>query len=51
MLNRPKPLVYVCDDALLLDGGSLSGLAPAMLAILGTEQPVEVTGKSLIKTA
>ena len=45
------PLVYVCGDAPLVPGGSLSDLAPTMLAILGIEQPVEMTGKSLIKAA
>ncbi|MGZ8190325.1 MAG: 2,3-bisphosphoglycerate-independent phosphoglycerate mutase [Methylococcaceae bacterium] len=49
--TNPVPLVYVCGDAPLLDGGSLSDLAPTMLAILGIEKPVEMTGKSLIKTA
>jgi 2,3-bisphosphoglycerate-independent phosphoglycerate mutase len=45
------PLVYVGGDAPLIEGGSLSDLAPTMLAILGIEKPVEMTGKSLIKTA
>jgi len=45
------PLVYVCGDAPLMPGGSLSDLAPTMLAILGIEQPIEMTGKSLIKAA
>jgi len=45
------PLVYVCGDAPLMSGGSLSDLAPTMLAILGIEQPIEMTGKSLIKAA
>lgn len=48
MLNRPKPLVYACSDAPLLDGDSLSDLAST---ILGIEQSVEMTGKSLIKAA
>ena len=33
----------------LIDGGCLSDLAPTMLAILGVDQPVEMTGKSLVK--
>jgi 2,3-bisphosphoglycerate-independent phosphoglycerate mutase len=45
------PLVYVGGDKPLMAGGSLSDLAPTMLAILGIEQPIEMTGKSLIKSA
>ena len=45
------PLVYVCGDKPLIDGGGLSDLAPTMLAILGVEQPAEMTGKSLINAA
>jgi 2,3-bisphosphoglycerate-independent phosphoglycerate mutase len=49
--TNPVPLVYVCGDKPLIDGGNLSDLAPTMLAILGIEKPVEMTGKSLIKNA
>jgi 2,3-bisphosphoglycerate-independent phosphoglycerate mutase len=42
------PLVYVCGDKPLAPGGGLSDLAPTMLAILGVEQPAEMTGRSLI---
>lgn len=45
------PLVYVCGDKPLAAGGGLSDLAPTMLAILGVEQPVEMTGRSLINAA
>ena len=45
------PLVYVCGDKPLVSGGGLSDLAPTMLAILGVEQPVEMTGRSLINAA
>ena len=44
------PLVYVCGDKPLADGGGLSDLAPTMLAILGVPQPEEMTGRSLIIT-
>ena len=44
------PLVYVCGDKPLASGGSLSDIAPTMLDILGVAQPVEMTGKSLLKT-
>ncbi|MDO9105325.1 MAG: 2,3-bisphosphoglycerate-independent phosphoglycerate mutase [Methylovulum sp.] len=49
--TNPVPLVYVCGDAPLTSGGSLSDLAPTMLDILGIEKPIEMTGKSLIKAA
>lgn len=45
------PLVYVCGDRPLASGGSLSDLAPTMLAILGVNQPTEMTGKSLLLAA
>jgi 2,3-bisphosphoglycerate-independent phosphoglycerate mutase len=43
------PLVHVGGTQPLFDGGSLSDLAPTMLDILGLKQPVEMTGRSLIK--
>ncbi|OAI10665.1 2,3-bisphosphoglycerate-independent phosphoglycerate mutase [Methylomonas lenta] len=42
------PLVHVGGSKPLLEGGSLADLAPTMLAILGVQQPVEMTGRSLI---
>ncbi|MDD5410143.1 MAG: 2,3-bisphosphoglycerate-independent phosphoglycerate mutase [Methylobacter sp.] len=47
--TNPVPLVYVGGDRPLASDGSLSDLAPTMLAILGVKQPVEMTGRSLIK--
>lgn len=44
------PLVYVGGDKPLASGGSLSDLAPTMLAILGVEQPIEMTGRSLVSS-
>jgi 2,3-bisphosphoglycerate-independent phosphoglycerate mutase len=49
--TNPVPLVYVGGDKPLDEGGSLSDLAPTVLAMLGVEQPVEMTGRSLIKLA
>ncbi len=49
--TNPVPLVYVCGDRPLASGGSLSDLAPTMLAILGVDQPIEMTGKSLVSAA
>jgi 2,3-bisphosphoglycerate-independent phosphoglycerate mutase len=48
--TNPVPLVYVGGDRPLASGGSLSDLAPTMLAILGIEQPIEMTGRSLLKS-
>jgi len=47
--TNPVPLVYVGGDKSLDEGGSLSDLAPTVLAMLGVPQPVEMTGRSLIK--
>lgn len=46
--TNPVPLVYVCGERPLAEGGSLADLAPTMLAILGVDKPIEMTGKSLI---
>ena len=45
------PLVYVCGDKPLRDGGGLADLAPTLLDILGVEQPAEMTGHSLLRAA
>jgi 2,3-bisphosphoglycerate-independent phosphoglycerate mutase len=42
------PFIYIGDKQLALqDGGKLADVAPTMLALMGLEQPVEMTGKSL----
>ena len=47
--TNPVPLVYVGRKGTRLsEGGKLSDLAPTMLAILGIEKPLEMTGKSLL---
>jgi len=48
---KPGAFVYVCGDKPLASGGGLSDLAPTMLAILGVDQPAEMTGRSLINAA
>ncbi|MCK4493873.1 MAG: alkaline phosphatase family protein, partial [Methylococcales bacterium] len=42
------PLVYVGGKQGLENGGGLSDLAPTLLAILGVQQPDEMTGHSLL---
>jgi 2,3-bisphosphoglycerate-independent phosphoglycerate mutase len=42
------PLVYIGGNKPLADGGNLADIAPTLLAILGIEQPLEMTGRSLI---
>lgn len=46
----PVPLIYVGTrhDARLRDGGALRDVAPTMLALLGIDQPAEMSGKSLL---
>lgn len=46
----PVPFVYVGERQLDLDNdGSLADVAPTMLALMGVEQPVEMTGRNLAK--
>jgi 2,3-bisphosphoglycerate-independent phosphoglycerate mutase len=45
------PLVYVGRPATLVEGGSLSDLAPTLLALMGLPQPAEMTGKALVRLA
>ena len=46
----PVPLIYVGNrsDARLRDGGALRDVAPTMLALLGIDQPAEMSGTSLL---
>jgi 2,3-bisphosphoglycerate-independent phosphoglycerate mutase len=45
----PVPLIYVGPRQLRLDpaGGTLADIAPTLLALLGLEQPEEMSGRSL----
>ena len=43
------PLIITKKDIEIREGGILADIAPTMLEFLGVEQPVEMTGKSLIK--
>ena len=44
----PVPLVMVGDNRQLDKGGALCDLAPTVLALMGIDQPKEMTGKSLL---
>lgn len=43
------PLVYLGREASLASGGSLSDIAPTLLAMMGVPQPAEMTGQSLLQ--
>ncbi len=47
--TNPVPLVVTTHAAGLRDGGILADVAPTVLALLGIEQPAEMTGKSLLE--
>lgn len=42
------PLIYVGERGKIEPGGCLSDIAPSLLAMMGLEKPVEMTGKSLV---
>ncbi len=49
--SNPVALIYVGERELSLEsGGSLADITPTMLDLMGLEQPVEMTGRSLITT-
>ena len=45
---NPVPLVVTADTGPLRDGGVLADVTPTVLALLGQEQPEEMTGTSLL---
>lgn len=45
---NPVPLIVTDESVTLRDGGVLADVAPTVLALLGLEQPAEMTGRSLI---
>lgn len=47
--TNPVPVIVTKAGASVRDGGRLADLAPTMLDLLGIEQPVEMTGQTLIK--
>lgn len=47
--TNPVPLIITKPGIKLREGGILADLAPTMLALLGVQQPSEMTGRSLIE--
>jgi 2,3-bisphosphoglycerate-independent phosphoglycerate mutase len=45
---NPVPVIVTVGGLSLRDGGALADVAPTVLALLGMEQPAEMTGRSLI---
>jgi len=45
---NPVPFVVVDNDIKKVRSGILADVAPTVLSILGVDQPVEMTGESLI---
>lgn len=43
------PFIVVGQECQLREGGKLCDIAPTMLKLLGLEQPIEMTGESIIK--
>jgi len=44
---NPVPLIVTADVGELREGGTLSDVAPTILALLGEEQPTDMTGRGL----
>ena len=47
--TNPVPFILCKEGVELKDGGNLGDITPTMLQLLGIAQPVEMTGKSMIK--
>jgi 2,3-bisphosphoglycerate-independent phosphoglycerate mutase len=45
---NPVPVIVTAAVRELRDGGILADVAPTMLALLGQEQPPEMTGRPLL---
>ena len=45
---NPVPVIVTVPGLALRDGGVLADVAPTILALLGIDQPAEMTGRSLI---
>ena len=47
--TNPVPFIVTAGGVELSDGGILADVAPTALALLGLDQPAEMTGNSLIR--
>lgn len=47
--TNPVPLIYIGREADMVNNGTLSDISPTLLAMMGVEQPIEMTGRSLIE--
>ncbi len=47
--SEPVPFIYFGRAATARSGGTLSDVAPTMLHLMGMEQPLEMTGKSIVQ--
>ena len=47
--TNPVPLVYIGRDAEMLPNGALSDISPTLLMMMGLAQPIEMTGRSLVR--
>ncbi|MBN3860512.1 2,3-bisphosphoglycerate-independent phosphoglycerate mutase [Neisseriaceae bacterium PsAf] len=47
--TNPVPFLYIGEKATIKSGGALKDIAPTLLAMLGLEKPVEMTGENLIE--
>jgi len=45
---NPVPVVLVTEDKVTLKNGILADVAPTILSRLGVEQPIEMTGATLV---
>ena len=48
-LPLPVPVIVTVPDLVLRSGGVLADVAPTILAMMGIDQPAEMTGTSLIE--
>jgi 2,3-bisphosphoglycerate-independent phosphoglycerate mutase len=46
--TNPVPLIVTIEGLSLAEGGILADVAPTALALLGFDQPGEMTGRSLL---
>jgi 2,3-bisphosphoglycerate-independent phosphoglycerate mutase len=47
---NPVPLIVTAGAGELREGGILADVAPTILALMGQEQPAEMTGRALQKS-